>query len=83
MLGRLAVDLVLDVGANEGQFAKSLRADMRYAGPIVSFEPAGPAYGVPYFALSAASTACRSAVDSTVGWISTVAITAGTPAVLM
>lgn len=38
MLVRHHVDLVIDVGANIGQFAQSLR-QFGYAGPIVSFEP--------------------------------------------
>ncbi|MCR6029855.1 FkbM family methyltransferase [Nocardioides sp. zg-579] len=38
----LAIDLVLDVGANSGQFATSLRTQ-GYAGALASFEPAaGP-----------------------------------------
>jgi FkbM family methyltransferase len=40
---RLNIDLVVDVGANEGQFVERMR-DMAYGGQIVSFEPLHEAF---------------------------------------
>ncbi|MGY2048055.1 FkbM family methyltransferase [Methylobacterium sp. JK268] len=39
MLRQRAVDLVIDVGANEGQFGRFLRREVGYTGRILSFEP--------------------------------------------
>ncbi|MGL4635962.1 MAG: FkbM family methyltransferase [Beijerinckiaceae bacterium] len=42
---RLGIDLVLDVGANEGQFVGWIR-DRGYKGPVLSFEPQKSAFDV-------------------------------------
>ena len=43
---RFAINLVFDVGANEGQFGDHLRKDILYGGRIVSFEPASKPFSM-------------------------------------
>lgn len=39
MLKHYGIDLVLDVGANAGQYALAMREDVGYRGKMISFEP--------------------------------------------
>ncbi len=44
LLANHRIDVVLDVGANSGQFAQRLRSDLRYTKRILSFEPQTAAF---------------------------------------
>jgi len=46
LIRQAAIDVVLDVGANTGQFATELREDIGFRGDIVSFEPLTSAFRV-------------------------------------
>ena len=38
------IELVLDIGANHGQYAMGLRRELGYRGDIISFEPLNSAF---------------------------------------
>ena len=68
LMRRLAIDLVIDVGANQGQYAVSLRR-AGYRGRIISFEPLLEAY-VKLQTLAATDPSwqcCRSALGAEPG----------------
>lgn len=44
LLESYGIDVVLDVGANTGQFAKQMRNDIDFFGRIISFEPLSSAF---------------------------------------
>lgn len=44
LMHHYGIDLVLDVGANIGQYASRLRSDMGYHGRVISFEPLSKAF---------------------------------------
>lgn len=44
LMRHYAIDLVLDVGANIGQYGSRLRSDMGYHGRVISFEPMTAAF---------------------------------------
>ncbi len=44
LINAYAIDVVLDVGANSGQYSKQLRNDLGFSGRIISFEPLSSAF---------------------------------------
>jgi FkbM family methyltransferase len=64
LLNKLAVDVVYDVGANEGQYAQEIRS-FGYTGRIVSFEPLAEPFRV--LAAAAARDPAWRAINTAVG----------------
>jgi FkbM family methyltransferase len=46
LIEQYEINLILDVGANSGQYAKSTMHELGYKGNIVSFEPLAEAYSI-------------------------------------
>ncbi len=59
------IEVILDVGANTGQFAREMRQDLRFPGKVISFEPLAAQFQV--LAANAAGDASWDAVNYGLG----------------